>query len=519
MAYEEIIRVVKTQAGLVKGVPAGNPSYTVFRGVPYAKPPVGELRWQAPVDPEPWEGIRNCDTFPPTAIMNEQQAGSFYQKEFFPCPMPMSEDCLYLNIWTPSASSDAKLPVMMWIHGGAYMGGYSYEMEFDGEAFCRRGVILVTVTYRLGPLGFFAHPELSKRSPNKVSGNYGILDQIQALKWIKNNIAAFGGDPDNVTIFGQSAGGGSVQCLVTSPLTRGLIKRAICQSAGGINTLNGDYLLSDAEALGVSICEKLGKTSDELLEMPAKELSDTIMRTVMAVAMSGGVLRLPFAPVADGYINTESPGRAIAAARHHDIDYMTGSVAGDGGLFGGFPVKTKVEFEKQLRQMYGDYADRYISLFGVRSDDDVARAVAERTKAASMLAPRTWAIAECKNGRKPAHIYYFRREMPGDDAGAFHSSELWYIFGTLDRCWRAPLFTGGDYILSRTMTDYWTNFAKTGDPNGPGLPEWPAYSAERPVTMCFDEKGIAAENLTGDPVTDGMADLLVEKTFSELDRP
>ncbi|MGI6577478.1 MAG: carboxylesterase/lipase family protein [Eubacteriales bacterium] len=518
MMYAEINRVVKTGSGLVKGIPAGNPSYTVFRGIPYAKPPVGPLRWQAPVDPEPWEGIRNCDTFPPTAIINEQEPGSFYQKEFFPCPMPMSEDCLYLNIWTPTTSPDARLPVMMWIHGGGYMGGYSYEMEFDGEAFCRRDVILVTVTYRLGPLGFLAHPDLSKGSANGVSGNYGILDQIQALKWIQKNIAAFGGDPDNVTIFGQSAGGGSVQCLVTSPLTKGLFRRAICQSAGGINTLNGDYLMSDAEALGVSICDKLGKTMDELLEMPAKELSGAIMKAAFEIVMSGGVMRLPFAPVVDGYVNTQSPGKVIAAGRHHDIDYMTGSVSGDGGLFGGAPAKTKEEFENQLRRSYGDYADRYIDLFNVKSDDDVVRAVTARTKAASLLAPRSWAIAEIKNGRKPAHIYYFRREMPGDDAGAFHSSELWYIFGTLDRCWRAPLFTGGDYILSRTMTDYWTNFAKTGDPNGVNLPKWPAYSEECPVTMCLDEKNINAEDMSGDTITDVMVNLLVEQTFNELDK-
>jgi para-nitrobenzyl esterase len=504
---------IKIETGLIQGVPCGNPAYTVFKGIPYAKPPVGEYRWRAPVSPESWEGVRKCDSFPPIAIQRNPTPGEFYQKEFFPVDMPMNEDCLYLNVWTPAFTGNEKLPVMVWIHGGAYMQGYGHEMEFDGEAFCKRGVILVTVNYRLGIFGFFAHPELSARCPHKVSGNYGILDQIQALKWVKQNIEAFGGNSDNVTIFGQSAGGGSVQAIISSTLSEGLFHKAIVQSAGGINTLGGKYTLTEAENFGAEVCDRTNKSVEELMKMPALELFNSVSGVLFS--MGGGMPRLMMAPNVDGYILKDSPGDIIASGKHHDVPYMTGSVSGDGSLFGGWPVKNKDEFEKSVKLMHGSYADKYLKLFDVQSDTDLERVQTGRRKAASMLAPRTWAKAHIKLKRKPLYIYYFDRDMPGEDRpGAFHSSELWYIFGTLGRCWR-PM-EGVDYKISMTMGDYWNNFAKTGDPNGEGAPLWPAFTESNSLTMRINENQIEAVDMAKDPILQGMENLLLHQVYEEL---
>jgi len=508
----EISRVVTVEEGILEGIPAGNPAYTIFKGVPFATPPVGAYRWRGAAPAEKWEGVRKCDVFPPISIQAPQMEGGFYQKEFFPAPVPMSEDCLYLNIWTPDTTGTKKLPVMFWIHGGGFQGGYSHELEFDGEAMCKRGVILVTVTYRLGALGFFAHPELSARCPHKVSGNYAITDCIQALKWVKANIAKFGGDPDCVTIFGQSAGGAMTQSLVTSPIAKGLFARAIVQSAGGINTLGG-ATMADLENLGVAVCEKLGLTIDELKALPEAECFEKVNTAVREIRGFG----LHYTPCSDGYYQPKLAGAAIAANEHHNIDYMTGSVSGDGGLFGGRPVATVAEFEAGIRAANGALADKYLELYNVKSDDDLPAINSARTAVGSKLAPRGWAFSEIKNGRKPIYAYYFDRKMPGDGAGAYHSSELWYIFGTIDRCWRSmePGFCLGDYALSRAMTDYWTNFAKTGNPNGDTVPEWPAFTSDTPVTMTLTEKEIIAKDLGGDKILDGTVSLLMEQVFSE----
>ena len=409
----------KTRFGDVSGIPCGYTAYSVFKGIPYAAPPLGHLRWAAPADPEPWEGVKHCDTFSPKAMQAKDQHGSFYQKEFFPVQEPMSEDCLYLNVWTPADSPGEKLPVMLWIHGGAYMHGYGHEIEFDGEAFCKRGVILVTINYRLGAFGYFAHPELSKANEKGVSGNYGLLDQIHALKWVSRNIEAFGGDPGNVTVFGQSAGGGSVISICSSPLAEGLVHKAIIQSAGGVRTLGGAYSLEEAEKFGAFIVEHSGLAWKDFQKLPAEEV---LAKAAAANADFKSEFRLRLIPCTDGFILPRDPGAVIAEGAHLPIPYMTGWVSGDDRLF-------------------GDHgATEWIKL---------------------------------KNGDMPLFVYRFNHNPPGDDdAGAFHSSELWYIFGTLQRCWR-PM-SGKDYDLSLCMTDHWTSFAKTGRPN------WTDYTAENP---------------------------------------
>ncbi len=499
--------VIKIQTGLIKGVTCGNPAYTVFKGIPFAKPPVGEYRWKAPATPESWDGVKTCDSFAPISVQEFLPEGEFYQKEFFPVEMPMSEDCLYLNVWTPSKTSTEKLPVMMWIHGGAFIRGYGHEMEFDGEAFCKRDVILVTVPYRLGALGFFAHPELSKKDPNNVSGNYAVLDLIRALEWIKDNIEAFGGDPSNVTIFGQSAGGMLVQTLCTSPLSKGLFHKAIVHSAAGISSMIGKYTLADAEKCGKDATDKLNITLEELTSMPAEELTD-LLNTVI----DPNTFRMM--PNADGYVLPDSPGDAVAFGKHHDIPYMTGSVQKDGLLFSGFPsAKNIAEFETYLHEHYGLYADKYKKLFNAENDSDVIKAQDALIKATAKLAPYSWANAHLKLGRKPAYVYYFDRDIPGEDRpGAFHSSELWYVFGTLNRCWR-PM-EAVDYNLSLIMTDYWTNFAKNGNPNGANLPAWPQLTNENPVIMEINEHKVKAVPIN-DKILIGMEELLSEQVYAD----
>lgn len=506
------IRTASTVSGPVRGIPGGNPACTVFKGIPYARPPVGALRWKAPQDPEPWTEERLCMAFSPAAPQSSSVGTGFYEKEFFPIDAETSEDCLYLNVWTPAASADERLPVMVWIHGGAYMQGYGTEMEFDGEGFNRRGVILVTLNYRLGMLGFFAHPELSAESDGRVSGNYGLLDQIHAIRWVSRNIAAFGGDPSNITIFGQSAGGGSVQSILAAESANGLYRRAIIQSAGSIETLGGVFALADAEAYGETICEAAGASFAQLRGMPAAELVSAGRKAM--TAPGAGMPRLRLVPVVDGVVLKEAPGEAIAHGRTPDVSIMTGSVSGDGGLFAGWPAETAGEFNERLDQMYGDQAPAYRALFGVERDDQVEAAQRRRMRAASMLAPRGWGRAHERLGRAPAFTYFFDRDMPGEDhPGAFHSSELWYVFETLFRCWR-PM-QGIDFEMAKRMADYWTNFAKSGDPNGAGLPEWPAFAGEAAQTMTFGDAGCAAADLSGTPYAAGMEALLLERVYGK----
>ena len=354
-------------------------------------------------------------------------------KEFYQEGDPMrSEDCLYLNVWTPaSGKTDAKLPVAFWIHGGAFMGGFGYEKEFDGEAFARRGVVLVTINYRLGLLGFMAHPALSKESEHGVSGNYGLLDQIAALDWVRENIAQFGGDPDNITIFGQSAGAMSVRCLVASPLTKGKIARAIIQSGGGLDGIDSDDTLADYEKIGEGVFGDV--SAEELRSLTTQQIQEAYGNWM---AKQKGFRLL--SPMIDGYALTANLKNATRAGSIPSIPYMLGGTEDDMGIF-------------KTGQSHYDFS-----------------------------------LEIAKHDIRPAYIYHFARPLPGDDSGAFHSSELWYVFGTLQRAWRP--FTAGDYDLSNLMLDYWTNFMKNGDPNGAGLERWEPYTTSTPYVRVFDVK-------------------------------
>lgn len=498
--------LVKTNYGMIEGTHGGNPDLSVFRGIPYAKPPVGPLRWKAPQKMEPWAGVLKAYTFREIPVQVEERH-PFYSHEFYQCRKPMSEDCLFLNVWTPAHSAEEHLPVMLFIHGGGYKSGYSHEITFDGEAIAQKGVLLVTIEYRLGALGYLAHPELEDSDGS--CGNYGLLDQIAALQWVKENIAAFGGNPDNVTIFGQSAGAMSVENLMTSPLAEGLFAKAIMQSAGGLGAekicLIGMKEKADAQAMGQDFLAYLGcRTIEEARQILAEELVEK--ERVYVEELHPGAF---FAPIVDGYAQPERNETAVRNFRYADVPVIIGATAFENGAFTYLPPEDAETFKAAVAARYGADSDTFLRLIDFERDPEAAIRSSgwDDTLKPSIFA---WADHAAKRSdRKPTYLYYFDREMPGDGAGAYHSSELWYIFGTIQRCWR-PL-TGVDYDLSRTMVSYWTNFAKHGDPNGEGLPEWTPYRAGQRSSMRLGEQ-IGMSNFCGTPRVRFIVDQILKNT-------
>lgn len=411
--------VIQTVGGTLRGVETED-AY-VYKGVPYAAPPVGERRFQPPGPAEPWEGVRECTEFPPMATQRPEDPGSFYGKEFFSYPafqVPMSEDCLYLNIWTPKEAKSR--PVAIWYHGGAFQSGNGAEAEFDGDAFVRRGVILVTVNYRLGLLGYFAHEGLRQ---DGVSGNWGFRDQIAAIDWVRENISAFGGDPENITIFGQSAGAMAVRALVCSPYVKGKVRRAILQSCNGHKgKLKTDFPMEKMEAISAKFLRRKKLTLDGLQTMEVEALIQ-LQQEYNLFAGFRTRAGISLTPVIDGKYLPTSPDEAVIAGETARVSYLVGST---------------------------------------RNDMTVSRAgIRDGRKSKLQQSLMRWAGFHTRQGL-PSYAYRFERPLPGDDAGAFHSSELWYVFGTLGRSWR-PM-EQKDFELSQRMTDAWAAFMKTGSP-------------------------------------------------------
>ncbi|HEY5466187.1 MAG TPA: carboxylesterase family protein [Clostridia bacterium] len=452
------IRETLVSSGPIRGIPCESPDVSVFKGIPFAAPPTGVSRWKPPMPPAAWTDMRDCGTFSPVCPQTDFDPESFYYREFYYelAAEPMSEDCLYLNVWTPAVAKSEKLPVLFWIHGGGFVHGAGSEIEFDGEAISKSGAILVTFNYRVGVFGFLAHPELTRESPEGSSGNYGIQDQIAALKWTRQNIAAFGGDPDNITIFGQSAGAMSVQLLLASPLVAGDIARAVAQSGGGLGTFGRAQGIRDAEMNGVQWLEASGWDSIRLArEKTAEELHASLER----VRTPDGAHKFGFRPVVDGYVTIDDPARTLLYGNIPAIPLMIGSLSDEGTSLGGKHGIT-VSMAASSRALAGIWTDR----------------------------------TGC-----PAYHYHFSRKAPGDGQaqyGAFHSAELWYLFGTQGRAWRP--WESIDNTLSRYLVGYWTNFAKNGDPNGAGLPAWPAFTRESPLTQRISEQ-TAPFRLDADP--------------------
>lgn len=467
------LNTVQTEAGKVSGL-AGPGGVVAYLGIPFGAAPTGQGRWRAPQPVEPWTGVRKADRFG-TSCMQNQAGSRLPWTEEFMTQGSIGEDCLFLNVWTAAATPGAKLPVMFWIYGGGFNEGSSSVAVYDGASLARKGVIVVSVNYRVGPLGFLAHPELSKESEHHVSGNYGLLDQIAALRWVQKNIAAFGGDPNAVTIFGQSAGALSVVSLMRSPLAKGMFARAIAQSGPGLlpsNALGANATLADREAAGLKYAEAKGARSlAELRAIPAADF--------FASSGGRGGPTVPNGPFRDGWVlPTSDPA--------DQVPLMIGFVADDIGLSGGFgpaPKPTVATFESDAQRLYGDKSATFLKLYPVSADADVASAQRSAARDRVRVQMDLWAAEQLKFS-KSIYTYYFDRVLPWPahpEFGAFHTSEVPYVFQTidkLDRPWEPT-----DKALSDTVSSYWTNFAKNGDPNGAKLPSWPAYGVESHKTM------------------------------------
>ncbi len=472
---------IRIESGLISGTVVDEESgVRAYKGIPFAAPPVGELRWKPPQPANPWEGVRACTEFGP-ACSQTDRLGMYGLK------LPKtSEDCLHLNVWTAAGSGDDKRPVMVWIHGGGYISGWSSQPSYDGEAFARKGVVLVTINYRLGPFGFFGHPLLSKESEQNVSGNYGMLDQIAALRWVQRNIAAFGGDPDCVTIFGESAGAGSVSFLCLSPLSKGLFHRAITESGSVIWNMThlrrasprGESVEATGERLAAMLVgEAAGDVIGALRAIPSDEL---LAKANPGLGISGNEESIGFGPAVDGWILPDYPAILYQKGMQHDVPLLAGTNADEGTLFTmQTPYKTVEEYRDSMRKLWRQHADDILGLYPAETPDQIRSAMSRYIADSWFVGPTRAMIRAMENVSSRAYLYHFTRVQETGmlkGFGAFHASEIAYVFNTSGSFSGSPeQASETDRRLADGMITYWTQFAKTGDPNVNGLPEWPAY--------------------------------------------
>jgi para-nitrobenzyl esterase len=458
---------IRIADGLVQGTLEDG--LTVYRGIPFALPPVGNLRWRAPQAVKKWDTVLQAKKFAPGPIQGWDP------------PSGKSEDCLYLNVWSPAKSSKEKIPVLVWIYGGGFNGGATSDGNYSGEKLAAKGVVFVSIAYRVGQLGFLAHPELSAESANHVSGNYGLLDMIAGLKWVKKNIAAFGGDPDKVTIFGESAGGIAVSMLCASPLAKGLFRGAISQSGGSfgpprITTFPGENLkkLHDAETAGNAYVKNAGFSSiADLRKLDAAKLP-----AIRGLAW----------PIIDGWVIPDDQYKLYEAGKYNDVAVMIGYNSDEGASFS--PPKTPADYITAVKTRYGKFADDLIKAYPV--DSIVPKTARDLTRDAAFgWHSWSWARLQSKTGKSKVFYYYFDQHpdhavgSPRYGYGSPHAQEVSYVFKHLDAS--NPQTTKSDLEISDAMAAYWTNFAKYGNPNGSGLPDWPSFSDKNPVVMYFDQ--------------------------------
>ncbi|MEB0263030.1 MULTISPECIES: carboxylesterase family protein [unclassified Mucilaginibacter] len=470
---QEAFKVIQTTAGKISGTVSEDKSVHIFKGIPFATPPVGDLRWKAPQPAKPWAGVKECTQFAKSPMQAKPNEFGVYTREFLIKDEPLSEDCLYLNIWTAAKSPAEKRPVMVWIYGGGFVSGGTNVPIYDGEALAKKGIILVSIPYRVGILGFFSHPELTKESPNHASGNYGLMDQLAALNWVKQNIAAFGGDPNNVTIAGQSAGSMAVNSLVASPLAKGLFNRAIAES--GANFITGPFggsTLQQAEEAGIKTAEALGARSlADLRKLPAEEL----------LKQFGG------RPIVDGYILPQSIAATFAANKENSVPLLTGWNADD--AFVG-KLKNAADYRTDAQKKYGDKAAEFLKLYPGDTDEQAAKSqIAINRDQTFGTQNYTWANVQSAKGKAKVYLYRFSRRLPATEAfkkyGAFHTGEVAYVFNNL-KFLNRPL-EQVDYDLANTISQYWVNFVKTGNPKGYQLPAWPSYNTTTAKIMYLGE--------------------------------
>ena len=444
----------------------------VFRGIPFAAPPTGDLRWKSPQPVEPWQGDRDATEF--GTICPQQPLLAMMTGEGLPAS---GEDCLYLNVWTTASSGDER-PVMVWIHGGGLSLGWSHQGVYDGAAFAGKGVVLVSINYRLGALGYLAHPALSAEATDGTSGNYGFLDQIAALEWVRDNIAAFGGDKDNVTIFGESAGGTSVHALVASPMAKGLFHRAIAQSAW-ITETNITHVsksrptVDSGEANGLVWAETVSSGT-------AETAADLRALDVKTIVQKGSQAFQPAITFGGDFMPTSSEDR-FRKGEHNQVPLIAGTNANEGTMFmATMPIKNRGAFEEMVGAIYKKQVSQITSLYPSASDDEFASQLDQYLTDTWFLRGTRNMLLGASKSAAPVYQYQFTRKSPVQPAwGAHHAAELGYVFNNL-----VSLAPGGqgaygpdDEKLAAAMIDYWVAFAETGDPNRGGLPEWPRFDA------------------------------------------
>ena len=471
--------IVRTASGQLSGEAIAGENVTAFKGVPFAAPPVGDLRWRAPQPVHAWDGVRKADAFSPNCMQNIVDVRKPWTFEFM-AHGDISEDCLYLNVWTAAKSPSEKRPVLIFIHGGANTEGSGSVPVYDGEALAGRGLVVVTVNYRLGVLGFFAHPELSKEAPYHASGNYGLLDQIAAVRWVHDNIGGFGGDPSRITVAGQSAGASAVRNLLISPLAKGTFQRAIAESGASIGSgPGGPRTLEEGEQDGVRFAEAKGAHSlPDLRAMSWQQLA----AAVPAAGGRGNAAPFRFGPLVDRYALPGPEAEVIASGRFNDVPVLTGSNKDESGASPS-PTVTAEAFRKQA-QRYGDRVERFLALYPASTDEEAKRAQNDSSRDQARTGTYLWAAQRAKTARTKTFTYFWDHVLPGPDAGqygAFHTSEVPYVLDTLSKSDRP--FTPADRRIADTLAAYWVNFASTGDPNGKGLPHWPSVGESPETTM------------------------------------
>ena len=502
-----MLKVVKTENGAVRGLPGNNTRISVFKGIPFAAPPVGENRWRAPQPAADWEGVRDCYTFGPISVQDTPGLGTdIYCREWHVDPeIPMDEDCLYLNVWTNAKSDTDRLPVYVWFFGGGFQWGYPPEMEFNGENIAKRGVVVVSVNYRLGAFGFISHPEITKESPEAPT-NFGNLDQQAGLKWVIRNIAAFGGDPQNITIGGQSAGGGSVMNHLTSPQSIGLFQKAIVHS-GMIRSpyeLDGFITpkpLAKAEETGEAFFEYLGvKTLAEARALDAMFIRDKYGEFAQTHPR--------FAPTIDGRFMVADPYVLFLQGKHANVPMISGNT---GDEFKAFIFADDEEtFAEKAKKALGDKYDEFMSFPEAHARNGKLFAPVDSLECAVKAA--------FAHNEAPSYYYNFNPDIPGwDNPGTFHSVDLWFFFETLAACWRP--FKGYHFDLARMMCNYLTNFVKSGDPNGrdadgTDMPVWRPYGTGAHCGMNFLKEG-CVPSFENTPFNDFMIGVITDQTIPE----
>ncbi|CAM4213290.1 carboxylesterase family protein [Cytophagaceae bacterium 50C-KIRBA] len=479
-ANEPVGLTIKLTSGYIQGK-SEKSGIKSFKGIPFAAPPIGNLRWKAPQPVAAWEGVKSCQAFGPSAIQAPPAPFYMWSEEFLIPKEPISEDCLYLNVWTDAQKTIDKKPVMVWIHGGGFSSGGGSVPIYDGEKLAAQGVVYVSINYRVGIFGFFAHPELSKESPLHASGNYGLLDQIEALKWVKQHIAQFGGDPNNVTIAGQSAGSMAVVSLVASPLAKGLFHKAIAESGAGL--LPRNPLVSKQALVGLTESEEQGKkametiglqTLDQMRAMPAEELRKK-------VSSRSGV-------IVDGYFMPESIERIFNEKKQNKVPLLTGWNEDEGLVMG--PYKKAEAFKADIEKQYGNYASELLKFYPANNDSIAVNSQNRLSRDVIFGAPNFILANLHSDQGHPVYVYRFSRVVPAygeyKKFKAFHTGEVPYALNTLhlvNRPWEKE-----DLALANTMSSYWVNFAKLGNPNAKGLPTWPAFNSSSLEIIKLDKQ-------------------------------